>query len=72
MSYLKVAKDNILVLLNTRKDVLCSGGAKDYPDYRRITGEISGLNHAIRELDDLQQRIDKHNGDNDDDSSNGS
>ena len=67
MSYLKTAKENILVLLNTRKDVLCSGGAKDYHDYRRITGEISGLNHAIRELDDLQQRIDKHNGDTDTD-----
>jgi hypothetical protein len=67
MSYLIEAKKKILVLLNSRKDVLCSGGAKDYPDYRRITGEISGLNHAIRELDDLQMRIEKNNGDLDED-----
>lgn len=68
MSYLVEAKKKILVLLNSRKEVLCSGSAKDFADYRRITGEISGLNHAIRELEDLQQRIDKHNGDIDEDS----
>lgn len=60
---LSLAKKKILVLLNSREQVLCSGGAKDYPHYRQITGEISGLNHAIREIDDLQKRIDSNNGD---------
>jgi len=68
MSYLMEAKKKIEVLLNTRKELLCGGGVKDYPDYKRISGEISGLNHAIRELDDLQNRINQHNGDIDDDS----
>lgn len=68
MSYLIEAKKKILVLLNSRKDVLCSGGIKDFPEYKRIVGEITGLNHAIRELDDLQKRIEQNNGDLKDDS----
>lgn len=70
MSYLVEAKKRISVLLNTRNDVLCSGGAKDFPGYTRIVGEITGLNLAIRELDDLQKRIDRNNGDIDDEDHN--
>jgi len=67
--YLTEAKKKILVLLNSREEVLCGGGAKDFPEYKRITGEISGLNLSIREIDDLQKRIDINNGDTDEDSS---
>lgn len=63
MIYLTELKKQISVLLNTRETVLCGGGAKDFPDYRRITGEISGLNLAIQEIQDLQKRIDINNGD---------
>jgi hypothetical protein len=69
MSYLIEAKKKILVLLNSREALLCGGGAKDYAEYKWITGEISGLNRAIQEIDDLQKRIDRNNGDLDEDSS---
>lgn len=67
MSYLMEAKKQILVLLNSREKVLCGGGATDFPQYKRITGEISGLNLAINELNDLQKRIDTNNGDTNED-----
>jgi hypothetical protein len=62
-TYLSHAKVEIEVLLNTRRDVLCNGTAADFAAYKMITGEISGLNRAIGIIDDLQKRIDKHNGD---------
>lgn len=67
-TYYTEAKKQIEALLLSRQTVLCSGGAKDFPDYRRITGEISGLNLSIRELNDLQERLEKHNGDIEDSS----
>jgi hypothetical protein len=60
------ARGKIEALLLTRKEVLCGGGAKDYAHYKQIVGEITGLNLAIGELNDLQKRIDTNNGDIDD------
>ena len=67
-TYLDHAKVEIEVLLNTRRDVLCQGTAQDYAVYKMMVGEISGLNRAIGVIDDLQKRINKHNGDLDEDS----
>ena len=67
--YLTEAKKKIKALLISREEVLCGGGARDFPEYKRVTGEISGLNLALRELDDLQKRIDINNGDIDEDNS---
>ena len=66
-TYLGHAKVEIEVLLNTRREVLCNGAAKDFAEYRNMVGEITGLNRTIRIIDDLQTRINKHNGDIDDD-----
>jgi hypothetical protein len=66
-TYLDHAKTEILVLLNTRNTVLSGGTAKDFAEYKYIVGEISGLNRAIGIIDDLQQRINKSNGDIDED-----
>jgi hypothetical protein len=65
-TYLGNAKQEIEVLLNTRRDVLCGGTAKDFAEYKMVVGEISGLNRAIGIIDDLQKRIDINNGDIDD------
>jgi len=38
-------------------DMLTSGGAKDYPQYQRIVGEITGLEFAEQEILDLHKRM---------------
>jgi|TARA_Y100001951_G_C11250365_1_gene245992 hypothetical protein len=38
-------------------DMLASGGAKDYPQYQRIVGEITGLEFAEQEILDLHKRM---------------
>ena len=43
-------------LLNTRQTVLCGGNAKDFAHYKQIVGEISGLNLAMNEINDLQKK----------------
>ena len=37
--------------------MLASGGAKDYPQYQRIIGEITGLEFAEQEILDLHKRM---------------
>jgi hypothetical protein len=37
--------------------LLASGGAKDYPQYQRIVGEITGLEFAEQEILDLHKRM---------------
>lgn len=37
--------------------MLASGGAKDYPQYQRIVGEITGLEFAEQEILDLHKRM---------------
>jgi hypothetical protein len=66
-TYLSHAKIEIEVLLNTRRTVLCNGAAKDFAEYKLVVGEITGLNRAIGIIDGLQQRIDRNNGDIDED-----
>jgi hypothetical protein len=65
-TYLGNAKQEITVLLNNRKEVLWGGAAKDFAEYRNMVGSITGLELAIRIIDDLQKRIDISNGDIDD------
>jgi hypothetical protein len=43
--------------INTAKDMLATGGAKDYPEYREVCGLIRGLEHALREVNDLSRKI---------------
>ena len=37
--------------------LLASGVAKDYPQYQRIVGEITGLEFAEQEILDLHKRM---------------
>lgn len=49
-------KTKIEELLNTRQIVLYGGSAKDFAHYKQIVGEITGLNLAINEINDLQKK----------------
>ena len=60
LSYLR---KQIEVLLNAREIVICGGGAKDFAHYRQMVGERTGLNLVINEINDLQKRLEKLDGD---------
>lgn len=38
---------------------LADGCAKDFYEYRRVTGMVAGLNHARQELIDLYERYEE-------------
>ena len=40
-----------------------SGSAKDYAEYRAICGEIRGLTHAKRAVEDLAKRLENSDDD---------
>lgn len=46
----EVLLEKIDELLESRKDALCAGAAKDYADYAGLVGMIHGLNMTKREL----------------------
>lgn len=52
-----VLTDNYLERINAAKEVISSGGAKDYPEYRELCGLIRGLEHALREVNDLSRKL---------------
>lgn len=52
-----VLAENYLEKINTTKDVIASGSAKDYPEYRELCGLIRGLEHALREVNDLSRKL---------------
>ena len=63
MQELTYLKDKIRALQDNRTEALIHGGAKDYPKYTQIVGEITGLTLALSEIDDLQHNIKKANND---------
>lgn len=52
-----VLAESYLERINATKDVIASGGAKDYPEYRELCGLIRGLEHALREVNDLSRKL---------------
>lgn len=40
---------------------LCTGGVKDYAEYRELVGVIRGLDHANYNIQDLKLRIERAN-----------
>jgi hypothetical protein len=46
-------KKKINELIETRTRVISSGQAKDFAQYRQMVGEKTGLELAIREINDL-------------------
>ena len=42
---------------------LCTGGVKDYAEYRELVGVIRGLDHANYNLQDLKTRLERNNDD---------
>ena len=58
-------KSKLRELIETRKELIASGAAKDYAHYKQMVGEKTGLELAIRELEDLQKKRAQADGDND-------
>lgn len=52
-----VLAENYSERINATKEVLSCGGAKDYPEYRELCGLIRGLEHALREVQDLSRKF---------------
>jgi len=52
-------KKKINELIDTRTRVISSGQAKDYASYKQMVGEKTGLEHAIREINDLHKMQEK-------------
>jgi hypothetical protein len=59
-----VLSEAIREKIDSTSDVLASGAAKDYPEYRELCGLIRGLEHALREVNDLSRKfLDEDNDD---------
>ena len=50
-----VLNENIIERIESTKQRLAIGSAKDYPEYRELCGLIRGLEFAQREVDDLSR-----------------
>jgi len=46
-----------------RAGILINGGVKDYAEYTKLVGQITGLNLAITEINDLLEKQRKQNND---------
>ncbi len=55
MTELDVIKQKIRIKMNELADDLALGSAKDFAEYRYLTGVISGLALVERDILDLQQ-----------------
>ena len=55
MTELDVIKQKIRQKLNELADDLALGSAKDYADYRHMTGIVAGLALVERDIIDLQE-----------------
>jgi hypothetical protein len=55
MTELDVIKQKLRQKMNEVADDLALGSAKDYADYRHMTGIIAGLALAERDIVDLQE-----------------
>lgn len=56
MTELDVIKQKIRQKLNELADDLALGSAKDYAEYRHLTGIVAGLALVERDIIDLQER----------------
>ena len=56
-------REQIQQLIDTRTKQTSAGSVKNWEEYKAITGQISGLNSAIFEINDLLERQRKANGD---------
>ena len=48
-----VLKDKIIEDKTSVQEFLSGGGAKDYPEYRELTGKIRGYDACINHINDL-------------------
>ena len=55
---LALLQKRIRELMNTTTDVVAGGGAKNFPEYTKMTGVIEGFALAERELLDLDIKLD--------------
>ena len=51
-----VLRDTLQKEIHTLSERLMHGSARDYYDYKKITGIIEGLNIAIREISTMENR----------------
>jgi hypothetical protein len=59
-----VLNEAIREKIDSVSEALASGSAKDYPEYRELCGLIRGLEHALREVNDLSRKfLDEDNDD---------
>ena len=56
-------RKRIQELIDSRTELLAQGNAKDFAEYKLMTGQISGLRLAITEITDLQDKQRKADGD---------
>lgn len=50
-------------MVDTRTQQVAAGAVKNFEDYKMVTGQISGLNSAISEINSLQEKQRKADGD---------
>lgn len=43
-------------MIDTRSRMVANGSAKDYAEYQKAVGQISGLGSAINEINDLLEK----------------
>ena len=61
MSDLKYLKQKLTELILTREIKVSTGNIPDFEVYRSVCGELTGLRLAVRELEDLQMKINEAN-----------
>lgn len=52
-----VLNENIMERIESAKQHLANGNAKDFPEYRELCGLIRGLESAQREVNDLSRHF---------------
>lgn len=57
MTELDLLRKKLREAMNNIADDIAGGGAIDFPHYKELVGQISGLALAERELLDLQERM---------------
>jgi hypothetical protein len=50
-----VLNDKLTEQKRSSEEFLNSGGCKDFAEYREVCGVIRGLDHALREINDLSR-----------------
>jgi len=57
MNQVKLALRELELRLETLKNALAQGSARDFPDYKAMAGEIQGLSFAHSLLTDLVRQL---------------